>query len=1033
MAGRSKQILFSHLKDLEAPELHRFRSLLNERLGKDGCPAVPKRRAKKAEYMDIACCMIQNYEDAQALAVAVEILCQAGRQHLSEQLLQESQTYLEQRRIEKQEKEGHRRKYMQDLIEKCTLQEADNNAFGKCFNLNERYTKVLGIKNYCHLESRAHEFLSSGKKLQEIRAGKPGCSYSYVPKLFDRDKDGHAPRIVVLQGAAGIGKTTLARKIVLDWASGNLFQDQFEYVFYINCRDMYELPGQSAIPDLLFQSYSEMTKSKQGLVVDPGRLLFVIDGFDELRNPVLVSEAESTPQSRLLRNALICKSSIIITTRPTALGKLRKCVKVQRLEEILGFSEEDREEYFNAFFGNEKLGTQALQVVREYTVLFSMCFVPIVCWMVCSVFKKWMEVGEDLTGASGTLTWAYVDFLSHFLKQQSSETSQLTQVTMKRLCALAKDGVDVKKTQFEEEDLMKHGLAFSEIRSLFQEKDLFFKTADHHNIYRFAHLSFQEFFAALFYVLRDSYETTEHTANPQLELIGLLEDFKQQNQNHLSLVVRFVFGLSNTEIAQQMERRFKWKISSGIKTTLFHWCKEGLKEISGGACPLLVDFLHCLYEIRDEEFVKGALEFFQSASISDYQPQIDQRDFLKVLLFSFKNSPAIEKLSFFNYKMELEEVKALMPWTVKCSSLTFWECSITVPCCGELSAMLSTNQTLTELVLSYNDVTELGMRELCEGLKQPGCKIQKLEMCNCSLTGSSCADLASVLSTNPSLTELILADNPLEDSGVAQLCQGLQHPRCQLQKLELDECSLKGSCCADLAAALTRNPSLTDLGLRDNKLGDTGMSQLCEGLKHPDCRIQTLDLCCCSLTHSCCADLASVLRASSGLSELNLTGNDLGDAGVTQLCYGLKHPGCKIQILRLTTCSLAGPCCTDLSSVLAMSPALTELCLGNNELGDPGVIQLCQGLRHPDCKIQRLELESASLTDDSTLDLCSALSVNQTLQTLSLNCNEFTDKSITNFTQLKKTCRHLSELWLVCNKFSDQGQEEVRLLMNGED
>lgn len=55
---------------------------------------------------------------------------------------------------------------------------------------------------------------------------------------------------------------------------------------------------------------------------------------------------------------------------------------------------------------------------------------------------------------------------------------------------------------------------------------------------------------------------------------------------------------------------------------------------------------------------------------------------------------------------------------------------------------------------------------------------------NCNLTSASCETLRSVLSAQPSLTELHVGDNKLGTAGVKVLCQGLMNPNCKLQKLQ---------------------------------------------------------------------------------------------------------------------------------------------------------------------------------------------------------------------------------------------------------
>ncbi|XP_072133385.1 NACHT, LRR and PYD domains-containing protein 3-like [Mobula birostris] len=85
-----------------------------------------------------------------------------------------------------------------------------------------------------------------------------------------------------------------------------------------------------------------------------------------------------------------------------------------------------------------------------------------------------------------------------------------------------------------------------------------------------------------------------------------------------------------------------------------------------------------------------------------------------------------------------------------------------------------------------------------------------------------------------------LGRNKLGDSGVKLVSAALRNPECKIQKLWLWDVGLTDSGAEDLVSALSTNPSLTELDLSGNKLGDSGVKLVSAALRNPECKIQKL-------------------------------------------------------------------------------------------------------------------------------------------------------------------------------------------------
>ncbi|CAH2321435.1 NACHT, LRR and PYD domains-containing 3-like [Pelobates cultripes] len=324
----------------------------------------------------------------------------------------------------------------------------------------------------------------------------------------------------------------------------------------------------------------------------------------------------------------------------------------------------------------------------------------------------------------------------------------------------------------------------------------------------------------------------------------------------------------------------------------------------------------------------------------------------------------------------------------------FHACNLDSACCEDLHFLIIKNKSLIKLDLSGNKIQDLGLKMLCKGLTHSDCSLQELRVQECELTSVCCEDLDFAINTNLSLKKLDLSSNKLKDSGVKSLCTGLKSPKCSLKELMLSRCYLTQDCCEDLCSIIALNHSLIMLDLSENNLQDSGLKLLCAGLKDASCTLQELRLQKCLLTSTCCEDLQEVLIVNRSVNKLRLRGNMLQDPGVKYLCAGLRHPNCTLQELGLESCDVTSACCEDLLSVITRNQSLTKLQLGGNKIEDLGIKILCEGLRQPNCKLQELRVPHCGLTQSACEDLSSVIITSNTLINLDLSGNKIQDTGV---------------------------------------
>ncbi|XP_029797340.1 NACHT, LRR and PYD domains-containing protein 3 isoform X4 [Suricata suricatta] len=879
--------LARYLEDLEDADFKKFKMHLEDYPSQKGFSPLPRSQTEKADHMDLATLMIDFNGEQKAWAMAVWIFAAINRRDLYEKAKRDEPEWDNAHVVYREEsleeewmglleylsrisickkKKDYCKKYKKHVRSRFQCIKDRNARLGESVNLNKRYTRLRLVKEHKNQQEREHELLAIGRTSAKM-LDSPLSSLN-VELLFEPDDQHLEPvHTVVFQGAAGIGKTILARKIMLDWASEKIYQDRFDYLFYIHCREV-SLGTRRSLRDLIVSCCPDPNPPIWKIVSKPSRILFLMDGFDELQGAfdehteALCTNWQKVERgdillSSLIRKKLLPEASLLITTRPVALEKLQHLLDRPRHVEILGFSEAKRKEYFFKYFSDEQQAREAFRLIQENEILFTMCFIPLVCWIVCTGLKQQMDSGKSLAQTFKTTTAVYTFFLSSLLQSRGGSQNHDVSTNLRGLCSLAADGIWNQKILFEECDLRNHGLQKADV-SAFLRINLFQKEVDCEKFYSFIHMTFQEFFAAMYYLLEEEEQGEMKSLSwsssklPSRDVTVLLENYGKFEKGYLIFVVRFLFGLVNQERASYLEKKLSCKISQQIRLELLKWIEKKAKAKNLQLQPSQLELFYCLYEMQEEDFVQKAMGHFPQIDIG-----LSTRMDHVVSSFCIENCRGVESLSLrllhnSPKEEEEEEEEALQHCEVDhCVLLDphaaythrLVNCHLTVSLWQGLFSVLSTSWNLTELNLSDNALGDPGIVVLCQMLQRPGCNIRRLWLGRCCLSDQCCFNISSVLSSNQKLVELDLSHNSLGDLGIRLLCVGLRHLFCNLKKLWLVSCCLTSACCEDLASVLSTSQSLTRLYLGENALGDSGVGILCEKAKHPQCKLQKLGFC----------------------------------------------------------------------------------------------------------------------------------------------------------------------------------------------
>ena len=805
--------------------------------------------------------------------------------------------------------------------------------------------------------------------------------------IFRPHPDCQKPRILLIEGEPGMGKTTYSQKLAYDWANK---QDEWdtsfpsiEVLLLLRCNDVKSGIWEAIDDQLLPDDIDEQAKENffKYIRENQAKCLLLLDGLDE------ADSFKLDMYYSLVQSKLLPACHIVITSRHEVGKKVRPYCDT--LWEIVGFTKEDAESFIRKYFkGKEHLAAELIKRLFSSTyssfttghpleTLGELTKNPLNTALLCCLF-------EDFEGVLPTSrTELYLEIVAFVLRRyeeknglESSNEDLISgyKEELLLLGSFALDSLRRGESYFEKkEDTVKPiNFGFLSFQQGGAKRKPCIRCA-------FLHKSFQEFFAGFFLAFQ--------LISKERDPTSLVDDERYLDElRHVVLFTSGIIASRSEETAVSFFIGIAKKINSAEHYTSY------MKL----ACE-------CLSECSS---VKKSIETRLVCSLGEH---LDMSSLtLGAFMCTGINDAGAAAISF-----------ALMGN----SSLTslFLTCnSIGDAGASSLSQALTTNTSLTSLYLGGNGIGEAGASSLSQALKVNS-SLTSLDLSHNSFGGGGASFLSQALKVNSSLTSLDLSHNSVGGGGASFLSQALK-VNSSLISLDLSDNSVGEGGASFLSQALTANSSLTRFDLGMNSIGDAGAFSLCQALT-ANSSLTSLDLPSNNIGDAGASSLFQALTANSTLTSLGLSWNKIGDSGASFFFPALTA-NYSLTCLDLSWNRIGDAGASSLSQALTANSSLTRLNLPCNNIGDAGASSLSQALT-ANSSLTSLDLGTNSIGDAGAFSLSEALMANSSLTSLCLDCNGIGDAGAFSLSQALTANSTLTSLRLSCYKIGDAGASSL--------
>ena len=664
---------------------------------------------------------------------------------------------------------------------------------------------------------------------------------------------------VLVEGAPGVGKTTLSWEICRRWAEGNHF-DQYSLVLLLRLRDEMVQTAET-LKGLVLYPCEERLDDITRYLKDTGgsNTLIILEGLDELPQHLLTRPSIFT---RLLAGTELPNATIVVTSRPSATAQLWKQWKqrISKHVEITGFTEENIMAYAASILGLHQLPDFNTYISTAHSIK-QMMYIPLLSGIVVELYRMRRNTDKPLPTTKTALYTSLVRTIltRHLAKhpkyrdddidvEEFADLPDDIKPVFMCLIELAYESVTQQQLIIKDKDktIQHFGFMHAIVEQVPNKRKL-------QHSYMFLHLSVQEYLGAVYMSLMDT-STQER----------LVESMCRKNHVTVKNMVMFLAAITkfngrNWEIIQQITQNDCKEETDGT-LTLSRYAIQMVFESE--EVSLLEGHIHYLYELDNSSpmFDFTALGYCIATSNYKWKLQLGTLSrgmetmsgvdlLLHALHHHSSNSYTIDSIQCWCKDLEIAQrlLAGLPHHTLPLiETLVLSPHRLGTPLTGPLTAIplshltasllrLPLPQCLPELMHKMDRLCVLRLRRataatLANTLQAlataPTCTLETLHLWGSRFSPPAMQALhCALLRHSKSMTELVLPTCDITDERACLLATAL-NGLIKLRKLDL-RCNAFGDDGAvATATSLNKLPELRKVDLSDNNVTGRGRKAL---------------------------------------------------------------------------------------------------------------------------------------------------------------------------------------------------------------